>query len=75
MSEPAPGAPTRKPVRMCVRCNHITNTPVLVSEVHQNSGPGFNVYACPECAPLFPSVPDVLDLLQDGHRRYRDGTE
>ncbi|MFJ8664287.1 hypothetical protein [Streptomyces sp. NPDC093600] len=66
MSEKTPSAPPRKPVRMCVRCGHITDTPVLVGEVHQNSGPGWNVYACPECAPHFPPPPDVLDLLQGG---------
>ncbi|WP_033203637.1 MULTISPECIES: hypothetical protein [Streptomyces] len=66
MSEPTPGGPPRKPVRMCVRCAVVTDAPVLVSEVHQNSGPGFNVYACPECAPHFPPMPDVLDLLQGG---------
>ncbi|WP_199785579.1 hypothetical protein [Streptomyces sp. Tu 6176] len=38
MNEPTPNAPLRKPVRMCVRCNHIADEPVLVAEVHQNSG-------------------------------------
>ena len=56
-------AVVRRPVRMCVRCDRITDTPVLVSEVHQNSGPGFNVYACRDCAPHLPPLPDVLDLL------------
>ncbi|WP_230396536.1 hypothetical protein [Streptomyces blattellae] len=58
----------RRPVRMCVRCDRITDTPVLVSEVHQNSGPGFSVYACGDCAPHFPPLPDVFDLLQAGRR-------
>lgn len=53
----------RVPVRMCVRCYTITDTPVVVSEVHANSGPGFNVYACSECAPHFPPVQSALDLL------------
>ncbi|MFV6027781.1 hypothetical protein [Streptomyces sp. NPDC056264] len=75
MSEPTSTGPTRKPVRMCVRCGHLTDAPVVVSEVHQNSGPGWNVYACPECAPHFPPLPDVLDLLEDGHRRFWDGAE
>ncbi|WP_200301272.1 hypothetical protein [Streptomyces adelaidensis] len=48
---------TRAPVRMCVRCCAITDTPVVVSEVHQGSGPGFTVYACRDC------VPRVLDVL------------
>ncbi|MGW0732987.1 hypothetical protein [Streptomyces sp. NPDC002851] len=42
----------------------MTDTPVVVAEVHQNSGPGWNVYACPVCAPHFPQGPDVLDLLE-----------
>ncbi|MCP9962735.1 hypothetical protein LUX05_17640 [Streptomyces somaliensis] len=41
----------------------LSDSPVVVSEVHQNSGPGWSVYACPACAPRFPPVPDVLDLL------------
>lgn len=57
-----------RPVRMCVRCDRVTSTPVLVSEVHAASGPGFNVYACAECAPSFPGPPDVFDLLEDGRR-------
>lgn len=60
---------------MCVRCNHITDAPVVVAEVRQNSGPGWKVYACPECAPHFPPVPDVLDLLQGKHGRHRGGAE
>jgi hypothetical protein len=64
----------RRPVRMCVRCERITTAPVVVSEVHQNSGPGFAVYACPDCAPHFPPVPDVLHLLTPGWRnRAGDG--
>ncbi|MFV2118787.1 hypothetical protein ACE14D_10190 [Streptomyces sp. Act-28] len=59
-------ASERKPVRMCVRCDRITDEPVVVSEVHSASGPGFNVYACAECAPLYPPVPDVFDLLEGG---------
>ncbi|MEV6395175.1 hypothetical protein AB0M39_10425 [Streptomyces sp. NPDC051907] len=58
----------RPPVRMCVRCDRITAAPVLVSEVHSASGPGFNVYACAECAPLLPKPPDALDLLATGRR-------
>ncbi|GGZ50921.1 hypothetical protein GCM10010344_16050 [Streptomyces bluensis] len=56
-------AVVRRPVRMCVRCDRTTDTPVIVSEVHQNSGPGFNVYACRDCASHFPPQPDVIDLL------------
>ncbi|MGV2918820.1 hypothetical protein [Streptomyces alfalfae] len=58
---------------MCVRCHQLTGEAVVVAEVHQNSGPGWNVYACPECAPHSPPLPDALDLLQDGHLRRREG--
>ncbi|MFC8658886.1 hypothetical protein ACFUCT_27320 [Streptomyces parvus] len=75
MSESTPSTPVRKPVRMCVRCDHITDAPVVVAEVHQDSGPGWNVYACPECAPQVPPLPDVLDLLRDGRRQREGGAE
>ncbi|MGW6534816.1 hypothetical protein ACWGBV_30170 [Streptomyces sp. NPDC055051] len=63
-SEAAPGhSKPRRPVRMCVRCQAVTDNPTVVCEVHQSSGPGFNVYACEACAPYYPPLPDVLDLL------------
>ncbi|MFH9861714.1 hypothetical protein [Streptomyces sp. NPDC017202] len=37
-----------------------TETPVVVAVVHQNSGPGFVVYACQACAAHYPPQPDVL---------------
>ncbi|WP_282696948.1 hypothetical protein [Streptomyces sp. CC208A] len=70
---PLPG-PARRPVRMCVRCCAITAEPVVVAEVHQSSGPGFNVYACPACAPHYSPLPDVLELFEDRDRR-RDGDD
>ncbi|OII60627.1 hypothetical protein BJP40_09360 [Streptomyces sp. CC53] len=48
----------RKPVRMCVRCHHITDTPMVVSEIHSASGPGFTVYCCPTCAPYYFAHPE-----------------
>ncbi|OKK07740.1 hypothetical protein AMK26_01245 [Streptomyces sp. CB03234] len=51
---------------MCVRCDRLTETPVLVAEVQAGSGPGFNVYACEECAPRVRRPPDALDLLATG---------
>ncbi|MER5182630.1 hypothetical protein ABT009_30485 [Streptomyces sp. NPDC002896] len=66
------GAPVaRRPLRMCVRCDALTDTPVLVSEVHQGSGPGFNVYACPDCAPHYPPLLDVFSLLPPARRAER----
>jgi hypothetical protein len=49
---------------MCVRCERVTDEPVLVHEVHSASGPGWNVYACRSCAPRFPPPVDVFDLLR-----------
>ncbi|MFI6561572.1 hypothetical protein [Streptomyces sp. NPDC050534] len=38
-----------------------TETPVVVCVVHQNSGPGFTVYACQACASHFPP-PDEREV-------------
>ncbi|MFJ3665779.1 hypothetical protein ACIPSE_04925 [Streptomyces sp. NPDC090106] len=54
---------TRPPIRMCARCERTTTEPVLVGEIHSATGPGFNIYACTECAPGYPPLPDVLDLF------------
>ncbi|WP_217161861.1 hypothetical protein [Streptomyces sp. AC512_CC834] len=63
MSEhPETASGGRPSLRMCVRCHVNTDVPVVISVVHQNSGPGFNVYACVECARHFPEEPDVLSL-------------
>ncbi|MEV5984538.1 hypothetical protein AB0L85_05885 [Streptomyces sp. NPDC052051] len=43
---------------VCVRCQATAQNPVAVATVHQNSGPGYTLYACQECAPLFPA-PDA----------------
>ncbi|MET8677652.1 hypothetical protein ABZW18_08690 [Streptomyces sp. NPDC004647] len=47
----------------------MTTAPVLVREVHSNSGPGWNVYACPDCAPYFPPGPDPLEVIEAARRR------
>ncbi|WP_406443220.1 hypothetical protein OHB14_30110 [Streptomyces sp. NBC_01613] len=62
---------TRPAVRMCARCQRTTDEPVLVHEVHAATGPGFNVYACPDCSTHYPPQPDVLELLEPNHRRSR----
>ncbi|MFJ3092409.1 hypothetical protein [Streptomyces hydrogenans] len=43
-----PGLPSteRHPVRICVRCCAITAEPVVATEGHESSGPGFSAYAC-----------------------------
>ncbi|MEV0639641.1 hypothetical protein AB0I77_32845 [Streptomyces sp. NPDC050619] len=55
---------TRPALRMCARCQRTTEEPVLIHEVHAASGPGFNVYACAECAIHYPPSPDALELLE-----------
>ncbi len=62
---------TRPALRMCARCERTTEEPVLVHEVHAPTGPGFNVYACPECAPHYPPLVDVLDIVESARRRSR----
>ncbi|MFF4603561.1 hypothetical protein ACFY12_12575 [Streptomyces sp. NPDC001339] len=64
-----------KPLRMCVRCQRITDDLVIVSEVHTNSGPGWNVYACWRCAPLVPSGPDPMEIIEAAERRRRARTD
>ncbi|MFJ6992635.1 hypothetical protein [Streptomyces sp. NPDC003090] len=64
--------PGRRPVRMCVRCDRITESPVVVSEVHQDSGPGWSVYACPGCAPHFPPLPDEGPQVSHRTRECQD---
>ncbi|MDN3024815.1 hypothetical protein [Streptomyces sp. S.PB5] len=54
---------TRPALRMCARCERTTEEPVLVHEVHAPTGPGFNVYACPECAVHYPPLTDALNVL------------
>ncbi|MDX3315155.1 hypothetical protein P1S61_40135 [Streptomyces sp. ME08-AFT2] len=46
----------------------ITETPVVVGVVHQNSGPGFVVYACQVCAAHYPPQPDALTVLSPPRR-------
>lgn len=60
---------TRPTAQMCARCQRTTDEPVLVHEVHAATGPGFNVYACPECAPHYPPTTDPLDILDSAARR------
>ena len=62
---------TRPTVRMYARCQRTTDEPVLVHEVHAPSGPGFNVYACPECATHYPPLTNVLELLATTPRQSR----
>ncbi|OII69546.1 hypothetical protein BJP39_17205 [Streptomyces sp. CC77] len=62
-AEPRPGAgrpAVRRPLRMCVKCSRMTDTPVLVVEIHSASGPGFTVYACHGCAPHYGAHPERL---------------
>lgn len=61
----------RRPVRMCVHCQRMTSEPVVVHEEHAATGPGFTVYACPECADHYPPPTDALELLDPAPRQSR----
>jgi hypothetical protein len=56
---------THHPIRMCARCERTTDTPVLVHEVRAATGPGFNVYACRECADHYPPLTETLELPEE----------
>ncbi|MFC8568861.1 hypothetical protein ACFUIW_24215 [Streptomyces sp. NPDC057245] len=60
---------TRPTVRMYARCQRTTDEPVVVHEVHAATGPGFNVYACPECTPHYPPTTGRLHILDSAARR------
>lgn len=57
---------------MCVRCHVTTETPAVVAVVHQNSGPGFVVYACQACTVHFSPQPDDLTALRTIRGRAKD---
>ncbi|MFD6287634.1 hypothetical protein [Streptomyces sp. NPDC060205] len=59
---------TRPSVRMCARCERAAAEPVLV---HEATGPGFNVYACQECADHYPPRRDPYELPEPESRRSR----
>ncbi|BBC33272.1 hypothetical protein SGFS_045660 [Streptomyces graminofaciens] len=61
----------RRPIRMCARCQRMTSTPVVVHEEHAATGPGFTVYACPECAEHYPPPADALEPLDPAPRQSR----
>lgn len=56
---------THGPVRMCVGCQTISNTPILIRSIEQGSGPGWSLYACPDCAPGYLSSAEAMQLLFD----------
>ncbi|MGP4044756.1 hypothetical protein [Streptomyces sp. 2A115] len=62
---------TRPAVRMCARCHRTTDAPILVHEVYAATGPGFNVYACTECADHYPPMTDVLEIPETTRPRPR----
>ncbi|MBV1938370.1 hypothetical protein KUF83_17630 [Streptomyces sp. BV286] len=58
---------------MCARCHRTTDRPVLVHEVHAATGPGFNVYACPDCADDYPPMTDVLEVTKPARENRAGG--
>jgi hypothetical protein len=57
---------------MCARCQGVTENPVLVHEHHAATGPGFNVYACGECAVHYPPPTDAFGVRQDATGEVTD---
>lgn len=62
---PVPVPAQRPPVRMCAACQTITTTPVLIRSIEQASGPGWSLYACPDCAPTHLTPTEAMQLLFD----------
>lgn len=62
---PEPSGSTAAHVRMCVTCQTITEQPILIRSIEQNSGPGWSLYACPDCAPGYLSTEEAMQLLFD----------
>lgn len=62
------------PVQICARCDKITRAPVVVAEIHGNSGPGWTVHACPDCAPFYPRQCDPI-AMYDAIERHRRSQE
>ena len=56
---------------MCTRCERNTDEPVLVHQIHAPTGPGFNVYACPDCAIHYPPPASPFEAPTPAHRRSR----
>ncbi|SFD55787.1 hypothetical protein SAMN05421773_11923 [Streptomyces aidingensis] len=68
MTERPPAAPCtarQSARRMCAHCKEMTDTPIPVGAVHQNSRPGWTVYACPEDASLFLDRAGLWAALMD----------
>ncbi|MEN8653779.1 hypothetical protein ABCR94_25045 [Streptomyces sp. 21So2-11] len=57
----------------CHKCGTLTDSPVLVDEVHAASGPGRNIYACPAHAARVPAALTPAGALADALRRGRSG--
>lgn len=48
---------------VCCRCRRATEAAVPVRDIPRPSGPGFTLYACPDCAHLIPPGPVTNDEL------------
>jgi hypothetical protein len=55
---------------VCCRCQRESEAAVPVRDIERVSGPGFTLYACPDCVHLVPPGPLMIDdLLYVGTRR------
>jgi hypothetical protein len=46
-----PNLQPRTHIEVCGGCHTTTRTPILIRWIEGNSGPGWPVYLCPDCAP------------------------
>lgn len=54
----------------CTRCQKATDDPVKVGESFGQSGAGGNIYACRNCAPLFPPQSDPFAQMAARRRAF-----
>jgi hypothetical protein len=47
---------------MCAECSKITDQPIIIRIIHAATGPGWNVYACPDCAPHYLTADEARQL-------------
>lgn len=59
---------------MCLDCQTITETPILLWAIERASGPAFPVYACPDCAPNRLSYDTALSQLFNHTQHCEDCT-
>lgn len=54
-----------QPTRMCLDCQVMTQTPIMLWSIERPSGPPFSVYACTDCAPYRLTPEESMRLLAE----------